>query len=810
MFSKIIVLFLILNILVACSSKKSVDSGGGEEVVVVQLIDLTVAANTPVSVAYHGELYDFSPVVEDMNAVHFTIENMPSWLEFDLSTGRLWGTPSQEDVGVYSGIAITVFDDKGNAQSFPPFTLTIVNTAPIISGAPNPSVNQNEQYQFSPQASDIDGDELTYSMTGSPGWLAIDESTGVVSGLPSQADVGVTTGIVITVSDSSNASASLDAFTLTVIDVNDAPVISGSPITSVDQNAQYLFTPQASDLDNDVLTYTVTGNPSWLSIDSGTGVLSGTPSQADVGVASGIVVTVSDPSGASASLDAFTLTVVNINDVPTISGSPSLSVLQGKAYSFTPVVIDIDNDELVFNIVNKPSWASFDTANGKLSGTPQEGSVGTTEGIVILVSDGNSEAQLAAFNLEVIEVSVAELTGKINGVGFGDNDLGFDFTKLGADGEILDSTADSWSCIKDNRTGMIWEAKTGQGLHNKNDRYMWNFDNDNTGFARPSLGALYSDDDVCFGDVDCNTKSFVDRVNATNLCGASDWRIPNREELRSLSKLNDMTEADDIVHIDTDYFPNTMPSHKVDCMDFYDRDIDNILTLKVGVENNPDYLSSCVDFGVNGSGNRPYQNLYRGRGIGYATVDTDYSLSPTNSWVIYYDDNEMDHSLAKDELRYVRLVRGDSLNKDYSISTDGLIVTDNHSGLDWKRCAEGYSWAAGACTAVDPAAIDFTYTEAELLADDVNGWRLPTVKELSSLTDLSLKNPASAPTISTVFSDTPTVSFWTSTSHQLLPIDEERVYKWLISFANGGDKVQKVLSSARAHVRLVRDAPSGS
>ena len=116
---------------------------------------------------------------------------------------------------------------------------------------------------------------------------------------------------------------------------------------------------------------------------------------------SGIVISVSDGT-LSASLPAFNLTVVNVNDAPTISGTPSTSVKSRQAYRFAPTAADVDsNTNLTFSISNKPSWATFDVGTGVLSGTPSRAQVGITSGIVISVSDGSLTASLPAFNLEV-------------------------------------------------------------------------------------------------------------------------------------------------------------------------------------------------------------------------------------------------------------------------------------------------------------------------------------------------------------------------------------------------------------------------
>jgi parallel beta-helix repeat protein len=74
----------------------------------------------------------------------------------------------------------------------------------------------------------------------------------------------------------------------------------------------------------------------------------------------------------------------------------------GVAYAFQPTASDADGDTLTFSIAGRPSWAAFDTATGKLSGTPAAGDVASDAGIVISVSDGsNPSVSLPAFTITV-------------------------------------------------------------------------------------------------------------------------------------------------------------------------------------------------------------------------------------------------------------------------------------------------------------------------------------------------------------------------------------------------------------------------
>lgn len=98
------------------------------------------------------------------------------------------------------------------------------------------------------------------------------------------------------------------------------------------------------------------------------------------------------------------------NSAPSISGSPVSSVVAGQAYDFLPAASDPDGDSLSFSISNQPGWASFDSTNGRLSGTPGAGDVGTYANIVISVSDGGASRSLTAFAIDVTQVATGSAT----------------------------------------------------------------------------------------------------------------------------------------------------------------------------------------------------------------------------------------------------------------------------------------------------------------------------------------------------------------------------------------------------------------
>lgn len=141
----------------------------------------------------------------------------------------------------------------------------------------------------------------------------------------------------------------------------------------------------------------------------------------------------------------------------------------------------------------------------------------------------------------------------------------FDFTKLDANGEALaDQNEDwndggnelsgtKWSCVRDNVTGLVWEVKTINGLRDRDYTYTWHDSNTatnggNAGFADTGMGGSNN----CWNTQRCDTKKYVEDVNGAYLCGSNAWRLPSRDELKTLRHLGIDAPA-----IEQDYFPHT-------------------------------------------------------------------------------------------------------------------------------------------------------------------------------------------------------------------------------------------------------------
>jgi hypothetical protein len=367
-----------------------------------------VIGGAPTASVVVGQAYSFVPTASDPSggALTFSIVNRPSWTIFNTATGALFGTPTAANIGAFANIMISV-SNGSSTVSLPAFTVTVcglpTDGSPSIAGTPATSVTAGSTYSFTPTASDPNGLTLTFSIQNPPAWSNFNTATGELSGTPTSADVGSFANITISASNGTTT-ASLPAFTITVAatGLGGPPSISGTPAKLATAGVAYNFTPTATDPGGQPLTFSIQNQPSWASFKKDTGELSGTPAAANVGVFANVVITVSD-GVATASLPSFTIAVSAppADGPPTISGNPTATVTAGSAYSFTPTASDPQGHALTFSVRNQPSWATFRTATGQLSGTPSSQNVGTFADIVVSVSNGTSSASLPAFSITV-------------------------------------------------------------------------------------------------------------------------------------------------------------------------------------------------------------------------------------------------------------------------------------------------------------------------------------------------------------------------------------------------------------------------
>ena len=260
---------------------------------------------------------------------------------------------------------------------------------------------------------DPEEDALTYALVSGPGWIAVDEATGLITGTP---PAGGVYEVVVSAEDAANNPGILATsdFTLTVdATLNQAPTVTPLGPINLDQNASLEELVSFSDPEGQALTYALAaGAPAWLDIDPNNGALTGTPGNADVGVVT-VEVIASDPLGATAS-DFIEITVNNVNDAPVL-GTATLadqSAVQDQFFAydlpadaFTDADLAVDPSEtLTYSATleggaDLPSWLGIDPTTGALSGTPD--SVADLSVVITVTDAAGASVSAAPIAIEV-------------------------------------------------------------------------------------------------------------------------------------------------------------------------------------------------------------------------------------------------------------------------------------------------------------------------------------------------------------------------------------------------------------------------
>ncbi|MBM7557587.1 tandem-95 repeat protein [Halanaerobacter jeridensis] len=274
-----------------------------------------------------------------------------------------------------------VSDGELTATAEVEVTINPINDTPVLTAIGNKSVDEGELLEFIVSASDIDGDDLSYSAKGDV-VDKFDSSTQTFSWTPSSEDAG-NYSLTIDVSDG-NLSDS-ETITISVGDVNRYP-IAVTDIISVEEDKSVTIDLLAndSDPDGDDISLTQVNNASnGTVIDNGDGTATYTP-DADFAGTDSFSYTISD--SLITATGTVELTITAVNDAPVLAPIENKSLKEGELLEFMVSANDIDGDDLSYSakgdLVDK-----FDSNSGVFRWNPDYDSAGQYS-LIIKVSDG--------------------------------------------------------------------------------------------------------------------------------------------------------------------------------------------------------------------------------------------------------------------------------------------------------------------------------------------------------------------------------------------------------------------------------------
>jgi hypothetical protein len=309
--------------------------------------------------------------------------------------------------GVENTCSVTMDSNKTVTATF-----TQNNTAPSFTSTPVTTANEDALYTYNITVADANNvDTLTITAPTKPAWLTFTDNgdgTATLTGTPTNAEVG-SHDVVLHVSD---GTLGVDqSFSINVVNVNDAPAFTSTPVTTGTQGAIYTYNVMASDPDaGAVLTITAPTLSAWLTLTdngNGTAVLTGTPGSENVGI-NNVTLNVSD--GTAGVDQTFTIDVGNINDGPSFTSTALTSVNEDSVYTYEITTTDPDaGDTLTISAAQAlPAWltlADHGNRTATLTGTPTNNEVGD-HSVVLQVTDG-LEVASQPFAITVVNVNDA-------------------------------------------------------------------------------------------------------------------------------------------------------------------------------------------------------------------------------------------------------------------------------------------------------------------------------------------------------------------------------------------------------------------
>lgn len=422
---------------------------------------------SPIVQGGEGLAYEYEVIVTDPDGDEITLSKDPTgqpWLDFQQTInepgearGLLTGSPEMGDAGNYS-IVLNAEDERGET-AVQSFTLEIEdNHPPDFTSTPVTDAYEGIVYSYTVEAEDIDGDELSFSMSTGPAWLSLSAasaSTAQLSGEPGSADVG-DYDVTLEVSDG-RGGVTTQSFIVTV-QANEPPIITSTPSITADEAVPYGYSVAASDPDGDPIELSAPTLPTWLSFvdhGGGSGELTGTPGSDEVGFHD-VVLEARDGRG-GVDQQSFTIEVI-ANQAPVFDSTPVTEVREADDYVYAVTTSDPDADPIELSAPTLPAWLGFTDhgdGTGELSGQPDEEQVGDHD-VVLRAEDDRGGVTDQAFTITVTALEPPEFLSEPVTEVIVDNDYLYEIVvedPLEADMTLSASDLPAWLSLTDHGDG---------------------------------------------------------------------------------------------------------------------------------------------------------------------------------------------------------------------------------------------------------------------------------------------------------------------------------------------------------------------
>ncbi|BCR05820.1 hypothetical protein DESUT3_28890 [Desulfuromonas versatilis] len=351
------------------------------------------------------------------NLLTYSAAGLPSGLTINPGTGEISGTVGlTAAAGSPYAVTVTVTDNGApvmQGQVVFQWTVTDTNQAPSLNPIGDRTVDELAPLTFTASGSDPDGNNLSFSLQGSPPAGAAITATGDFSWTPSEAQGPGVYPVTVRVTDDGTPNLfAEETINITVNEVNSSPVLNPIGDRSVDELSTLAFTPTATDADLPAnnLIFTLQGSPPAGASITPTGDFSWTPGEAQGPGVYPVTVRVTDDGTPSLfAEETINITVNEVNSPPVLNPIGDRTVDELSALAFTAAATDPDlpANTLSFSLQGSPPAGAAITATGDFSWTPSEAQGPGVYPVTVRVTDNGTPNLFAeeTINITVNEVS---------------------------------------------------------------------------------------------------------------------------------------------------------------------------------------------------------------------------------------------------------------------------------------------------------------------------------------------------------------------------------------------------------------------
>ncbi|MDP3023965.1 MAG: tandem-95 repeat protein, partial [candidate division Zixibacteria bacterium] len=241
------------------------------------------------------------------------------------------------------------------------------NVAPVLDSIGAQGVNEGQVLTFRVHATDANLDPLVLTATNLPtNSIFTDSGNGAGSFRfsPSYTQSGIYN--VTFIARDTVGAADSEIVAITVVNVNNPPVLDSIGPKSVNEGQVLTFRVHATDINGDRLILSalnVPTNATFTDSTNGAGSFRFAPSYTQSGIYN--VTFISTDTVGAADSEIVAITVANVNNPPVLDSIGPKSVNEGQVLSFRVHATDINGDRLILSALNVPTNATFtDSTNG--------------------------------------------------------------------------------------------------------------------------------------------------------------------------------------------------------------------------------------------------------------------------------------------------------------------------------------------------------------------------------------------------------------------------------------------------------------